>query len=300
MTSAAPGTEPPVAVICGNGVLPAEVIAAAQARGRAVLVVGIKGEADPVIETLGSVAWLDWGQIGRLFTLMKNGGVRELVLIGGVSRRPDFRSVVGDLGTMRRLPRILKALKRGDDGVLQGIIRLFEEEGLRVIGAHEIAGDLLVREGALGRHLPGEAARRDIAIGARAARQLGALDIGQAAVVVNGRVIAVEAAEGTDGMLRRCAELRASGRARWQDGSGVLVKCVKPQQDLRVDLPSIGERTVELAAGAGLGGIAVDADRVLCAGRDRLIARADEAGLFVIGIARDNGDAPYAELIGHD
>lgn len=274
----------PVAVIAGGGSLPLEVIAAAQAQGRDVFVIGIRDEADETLAPYNPL-WLGWGQIGTLFSRLKDASVSDVVLIGGVSKRPDFKSVVGDLGTMRRLPRILKTLARGDNGLLQGVIRLFEDEGFRIIGAHEVAHALLMPHGTLGGHMANDAAKRDVAIGLRAARELGVLDIGQAVVVVNGRVIAAEAAEGTDAMLIRCKELRSSGRVKWSGRAGVLVKCVKPQQDLRVDLPSIGERTAELAAEAGLAGIAVDAGRVLTAGRDALIAGADAAGLFVIGVA---------------
>lgn len=279
----------PLAVIAGSGAMPGEVIASAQAQGRKVFVVAIRGEADETLATHDPL-WLDWGQIGKLANSLKAADVVDVVLIGGISKRPSFKSIVGDLGTMRRLPRIIKTLAGGDDGLLQGVIRLFEVEGFHIIGAHEIARDLLVPRGRLGIHEPDEAARRDIAIGVRAARRLGELDVGQGVVVVNGRVIAVEAAEGTDGMLCRCAELREVGRVKFSGRAGVLVKCVKPQQDLRVDLPSIGERTVELAAAAGLSGIAVDAGRVLAAGRDALIARADAQGLFVTGF----GDEEFA------
>ncbi|AXS40419.1 UDP-2,3-diacylglucosamine diphosphatase LpxI [Breoghania sp. L-A4] len=288
------GADAPVAVIAGSGTLPVEVIEAAQARGLPVFIVAIKGEADEALKAHDPL-WLDWGQIGKLISSLKAAGVRDIVLIGGISRRPSFKSIVGDTGTMMRLPRIIRTLARGDDGLLQGVIRLFEAEGFRIIGAHEIAPALLAPPGALGVRTPDESHLRDIALGVRAARRLGALDIGQGAVVVNGRVVAVEAAEGTDGMLRRCAELRAAGRIKWTGRAGVLVKCVKPQQDLRVDLPSIGARTVELAAQAGLAGIAVDAGRVLAAGRAALVSKADAAGLFVTGIAADDfaniGDA---------
>lgn len=273
----------PVAVIAGGGVLPMAVIESARASGRAVYPVGIRDEADTALSRFDPL-WVSWGQIGRMFSQMKNAGVRDVVLIGGVSKRPDFRSVAGDLGTMRRLPRILKTLARGDDGLLQGVIRIFEDEGFRVIGAHELAPGLLVGAGPLGRISWRAEHRRDLALGLRAATELGRLDIGQAAVAVNGRIIAVEAAEGTDAMLRRCAELRAAGRVKWQGRAGVLVKAVKPQQDARVDLPSIGPNTAALVAECGLSGIAVTADRVLCAERDELARIADGAGLFVAGL----------------
>ncbi|PTW61148.1 hypothetical protein C8N35_103331 [Breoghania corrubedonensis] len=291
-TGASEGTR--TAVICGNGVLPAEVIAAAHLAGRNPLAVGIKGEASSAIETDAPALWFDWGEIGRLVNALKRNGVHDLVLIGGVTQRPDFRSILGDFGTMRRLPRILKALRKGDDGLLKAVIMLFEEEGFRVVGAHEIAPSLLATAGSVGRHSPGDDTLRDIELARAAARALGRLDIGQAAVAVNGRVIATEAAEGTDGMLRRCIDLKRERRVRWKGRAGALVKCVKPTQDLRVDLPSIGPDTVEYATELGLAGIAVDAGHVLIASRQETVTRADAAGLFLFGFdetAQESSDS---------
>ncbi len=273
------------AVICGNGVLPGEIIAAAHKAGRDPVAVGIKGEAEAAIEDFGPALWFDWGEIGKMLAALKRADVHDIVLIGGVKNRPDFRSILGDLGTMRRLPRILGGLRKGDDGLLKIVIDLFEADGFHVIGAHELAPALLASEGPFGRHAPDEDALRDLALASEAARTLGRLDIGQAAVAVNGRVIATEAAEGTDGMLRRCLELKEIGRVRWKGRAGVLAKCVKPGQELRVDLPSIGPKTVEMAAEIGLAGIAVDTGHVLVASRAETIALADRLGLFLYGLA---------------
>ena len=283
------GTGAKLAVVCGNGSLPSEVLAAAHEAGRDPLAIGIKGEAAASIETFSPALWFDWGEIGKLVTALKRNDVRDLVLIGGVSQRPDFRSILGDFGTMRRLPRILKALRKGDDGLLKAVIMLFEEEGFHVIGAHEIAPTLLACAGPVGRHVPDQDAMRDLELARTAARTLGGLDIGQAAVAVNGRVIATEAAEGTDGMLRRCIDLKREGRVRWKGRAGVLAKCVKPGQELRVDLPSIGPETVDHAVRIGLAGIAIDAGHVLIANRAETIARADREGLFLFGL--DEPDA---------
>ena len=125
-----------------------------------------------------------------------------------------MRKIIGDFGTMRRLPRIVATLVGGDDSLLKKVIRLFEEEGFRVIGAHEIAPDLLAGAGPLAGPEPAAEIAAELALAVRAVVDLGRLDIGQAAVVVGSRVIAVEAAEGTDAMLRRCAEVRAAGRVR--------------------------------------------------------------------------------------
>src|SRR5690606_29701248 len=212
-------------------------------------------------------------------------GCREIVLIGSVDRRPDFRSIVGDLGTMRRLPRILSALIGGDDSLLVKVIRLFEEDGFEVIGAQDLAPDLVSTAGAMVGAPPEGDVRRDLEVAERAAAELGRLDIGQGAVAVGGRVVALEAAEGTDAMLERCVELRRIGRIRAKGKAGVLVKRAKPGQDLRVDLPTIGPHTIERAAAAGLAGIAVEAGRVLIADRPRTIDAAKKAGLFLWGMS---------------
>ncbi len=271
----------PVAVICGGGRLPVEVIASARAEGRRVVAIAIRGEADADVDAFDPVR-LGWGQIGKLASHLEREGVRDVVLIGSVTKRPEIREIVGDLGTMRRLPKIIASLVGGDDSMLKKIIRLFEDEGFRIVGAHEVAPGLLARPGRLVGAQPSGEVLEDLRLAARAVEELGRLDIGQAAVCLGGRIIAVEGAEGTDAMLERCRDLRVAGRVRGK--GGVLVKCAKPGQDLRVDLPTIGPRTVALAAEAGLAGIGIEAGRVLIAERAGTEALAIEKDLFLMGL----------------
>ncbi len=271
----------PVAVICGGGRLPVEVIASVVESGRRVVAVAIKGEADTGVDAYNP-AYLGWGQIGKLATLLEREGCREIVMIGSVTRRPELREIVGDLGTMRRLPKIVASLAGGDDSILKKIIRLFEDEGFRVIGAHEVAPGLLARSGTIVGKDPGAAAALDLKLAREAVIALGRLDIGQAAVSVAGRVIAVEGAEGTDAMLERCRAVRERGRVKGR--GGVLVKCAKPGQDMRVDLPTVGPETVRAAANAGLSGIGIEAGRVLIAERARTEALARENSISLWGI----------------
>ncbi len=277
--SADPG---PLGVIAGNGDLPAELVRAVRATGRAVVLVAIRGESEAGLADLGA-RWVDWGQVGKLFGLLRRDGVRDIVLIGGVSRRPDFKSIVSDFETLKRLPRILSAMIGGDDSVLTRVLRLVEEEGFRIMGAQDVAPALLAGIGALGRDRPGERDERDIRLCRAVITALGPYDVGQAAVAMEGRVVAIEAAEGTDAMLVRVAEARAARRISAKGTVGVLVKGPKPGQDLRVDLPTIGRRTVEAVKAAGLAGIAVEAGRVLIADRAATIAAADQAGIFIVG-----------------
>ena len=182
------------------------------------------------------------------------------------------------------MPTIIRALAGGDDSLLTKVIRLFEVEGYRVVGIKDVAPQLLASSGVLGKVQPSQGDWRDAELALRATEKLGELDIGQAAIAVGGRVVALEGAEGTDAMLQRCAELKRIGRIRSKGRAGVLVKTAKPNQDLRVDLPTVGPMTIDLAAAAGLAGIAVEASGALIAEKEETLKKADNAGLFVIGI----------------
>jgi hypothetical protein len=284
-----PVADEPLAILAGGGSLPLEVAEAARLSGRRVVVVGIRGEADKAIEALGA-QWVEWGQVGRLFDLLAAENCRDLLLVGGVVRRPDFRSVASDFGTVRRLPKILAALSGGDDGLLRRVISLLESEGLRVLSVLDVAPALVLGSGPVGRRSPDDAHRADIARGLALLAALGPFDVGQAAVVAGGRIVAIEGAEGTDALIDRYREVRKAGRVA-RDANGVLVKAAKPQQDRRVDLPVIGPETVRRAADAGLAGIAAESGRVLVVRRQETRAAADAAGLFVVGVdAGGSGD----------
>jgi DUF1009 family protein len=227
--------------------------------------------------------------LGKLFATCDTIGCRDLVIIGGVSR-PDFANVKFDLGAIKNLPFILSLGKGGDDQVLSSIVRFFEGRGFRVHGAGDMAPELLVGEGRLGKKRPTAEELADIEVGVNVVRELGRLDVGQAAVVAKGYVLAVEAAEGTDAMLNRCAELRESGRTRGR--AGVLVKAPKPGQEERIDMPTIGPATIQKAAAAGLAGIAVAAERVLMAERAATIDAADQNEIFLLGQNWDERSKP--------
>jgi len=175
-------------------------------------------------------------------------------------------------------------LRGGDDRLLKGVAAIFEEHGFRLVGAHQIAPDILMPEGPLGRERPTAGDHADIATALALLNATSPFDVGQAVVVASARVLAIEAAEGTDRMLARIAELRRGGRIAPGSGQGVLVKAAKRGQDQRVDLPSIGPHTVEAAAGAGLAGIAVVAGSTIIAEPEATAAAADRERLFVIGV----------------
>ncbi len=276
-------TAPPVAIVAGGGALPLEIARAARAAGREAVLFRIEGEADAEPGDIPHHT-LGYGRIGRFFELLAEHGVEEICFAGTIARRPHFSGIAGDLGTIRRLPRILKVLAGGDDGVIRKVLRLFEEEGYRVVGIAEIAPALLAGTGPHGRHHPRAEDRADIALGARFLAAAAPFDVGQAVVAVAGRIVAVEAAEGTDAMLERAASLRRRGRFLAGGRQGVLVKLPKTGQDRRTDLPVVGLATVERAEAAGLAGLALAAGGTLFVERGAALARADGAGLFVEGI----------------
>jgi len=272
----------PLGIIAGRGPLPCVLAESAAARGLPLHIVAIRGEAREEIERFPHT-WIKWGEIGKMFAALDKNGCGDLVIIGGVNR-PDLSNVRFDLGAIRTLPFLLSLGKGGDDHVLSRIVRFFEDKGYRVHGAGDVAPELLAGEGKLGDQAPSAEDKADIDMAFDVVRALGRFDVGQAAVVVKGHVLAVEAAEGTDAMLARCAELREAGRAGRGGRAGVLVKAPKPGQEERVDLPTIGPDTVSKAAAAGLAGIAVAARQVLMAEPAATIEAADQQGLFLLGV----------------
>jgi len=283
--SAAPAVsqEGPLALICGGGSLPLAIADSVSARGRQVLLFPLQGIARPEDYAQRPHTWVRIAKFGTLARAARAAGCHEMVLIGSLVR-PAFWQVRFDLTTLKLLPRIAAAFRGGDDYLLSSGARLIEEQGFRVLGAHEVAPEILVPKGALARVQPSEGERADIALGFDYLHAAGPFDVGQAVVVAGRHVLAVEAAEGTDQMLERIAALRASGHIRASTVGGVLVKAPKRGQDRRFDLPSIGPRTVEGAARAGLAGIAVVAGSTIVAEPERLIAAADRTNIFVVGL----------------
>ncbi|HZP09915.1 LpxI family protein [Methyloceanibacter sp.] len=271
----------PLGIVAGRGPLPCLLAEAATARGLPVHIVGIRGEASDEIERF-SHTWMKWGELGKLFGALDDHGCRDLVIVGGVNR-PDLANVKFDFTAVKHLPFLLSLGKGGDDNILSRIVDFFEQKGYRVHGPEEVLPDLLVGVGILGDKAPSGEDRADIELGFRVVASLGHLDIGQAAVIAKGHVLAVEAAEGTDAMLARIVELRQSGRVSLPGRAGVLVKAPKPGQEQRIDLPTIGSETVRRAAAAGLAGIAVAAGQVLVAELARTIDAANRQGLFLVG-----------------
>jgi UDP-2,3-diacylglucosamine hydrolase len=283
MTAPALEISSPVGVIAGGGVMPFAVADSLKARGLDPVLFALRGVCDPTAVERFRHHWITVGQYGRAKKLLRAENCKNLVFIGTLVR-PALSEIRLDWGTLRVMGRVWSAFRGGDDHLLSGVGRIFEQEGFRLLGLKEVAPDLLMPEGCVTRILPDQDAVADIARGRDLLRALGPFDIGQAVVVVDGHVLGVEGIEGTDGLLARIADLRAAGRIRSAKGRGVLVKAPKSGQDLRFDLPTIGSRTVEKAAAAALAGVAVLAGNTIVADPQTLIEAADKAGLFVTGL----------------
>src|SRR5262245_35076199 len=268
-------------IVAGGGGLPRRLVETCRATGREVFVLALEGSAEP--DTVRDVphAWCRIGAAAAGLSLLRENNVSELVLAGGV-RRPSLATLRPDWRAAKLFARVgYRAL--GDDGLLSAVVSELEQEGFRVIGAEQLLHGALVPEGPLGKVCPDAQSAADIEHGLRIARALGALDVGQAVVVQQGLVLGVEAIEGTDELLRRCAALRREG------SGGVLVKVEKPGQERRADRPTIGLQTIVLAAETGLRGIAVEADATIVLDRDEVVRAADKAELFLFGLGRNLG-----------
>jgi UDP-2,3-diacylglucosamine hydrolase len=268
---------PTIGILAGAGPLPGRVAAAAQAVGRRVFIVGLRGFAEPRVIGSFPHALIRMGAAGEILAQLRAAGCADIVLVGPV-RRPSLMDLRPDAEGARIMARIGRAAFAGDDGLLAAIVRVLGEEGFRVLGAHEVLTEAVGPCGQMGRIAPDAAAMADIERGVAVVHALGQADVGQGCVVQQGIVLAVEAIEGTDAMLARAAGLARPGPG------GVLVKLVKPGQDRRADLPTIGPATLRAAASAGLRGVAFEAGGTLLTDRAGCVAEADAAGLFLIGI----------------
>lgn len=256
-----------LAVLAGRGVLPQMLVDAG-----ALLVrfegAGCEAQAETEIPAR-------FERLGALFEDLGSRGVDRLVLAGGMAR-PDLDARKFDLKTMALMPRVAAAMKGGDDGLLRVIVRIFEDQGFTVIGAHEVLPDLVAADGQIAGPRPDKQARADADRGRDILDALGPVDVGQACVVGQGLALGIETVQGTDALLAMVADMPKKLR---RGGGGVLVKRAKPSQDLRIDMPVIGPGTVERAIAAGLSGICVQAGKVMILNRLDVEAKAKSAGL---------------------
>lgn len=278
-----PAQKPVLGIVAGSGNLPRKLIDAARAENRPLFVAGVTGETDPQTVEQVKHGWVRLGAWGALVKMLKDNKCQEIVFAGPV-RRPSFANLALDWRGVKLLPKVVRAARQGDGALLSFLVSQIEQEGFRVVGADQVSGNLLAEEGVLGANSPSEQDLADVAKGVQVVELLGRLDVGQAAVVRDGLVLGIEAAEGTDALIERCGSL--PGKA-----GGVLIKIAKPGQERRVDLPTIGLTTIENAAAAGLNGIAVEAGGALILDREQVLEVAASKGLFIFGVTVDSGVA---------
>lgn len=267
----------PLGIIAGAGRLPLQLVEACQATGRDVFVLGFDDVTNPATIAHVPHAMVPIGHIGRAIAHFRKAGVKELVMAGRVPR-PTMADLKLDKAAAKLLTQLGKTFFAGDDALLKAVIAFLEQEGFTIIGAQDVLSNLVATEGAFGTVQPNADQKADIIYGMEVAKRLGELDVGQAVVVEGGYVLGVEAAEGTDALLSRVKKLKQT------EHGGVLVKVKKPLQETRVDLPAIGPVTVVNTHAAGLAGIAIEASGSLILDKDEVIAKANELGIFVVGI----------------
>lgn len=269
-------------LIAGGGTLPVEIARHCERSGRPLFVIRLKGFAGSGLQSYAG-AEVGLAEIGKCLKALKRAGCRAVCLAGDVAR-PDFTSLVPDFRGLMLLPKVIASARKGDDALLRVMVGVFEKAGFSVQGAHEVMDDLSLPLGLLGARSPNADDLADAERALEVARAIGQMDIGQAAVVARGLVLAIEAQEGTDAVLARVAELPAHLKGRPGAGTGVLAKAPKPIQETRVDLPTIGLATIHGVARAGLAGIVGEAGLLLVLDREAVIALADELGVFILGV----------------
>jgi len=271
-----------IGLIAGGGELPIALAELCRLSRRPYYVLRLAGMAQPVLSAHPGVE-IGIAELGRQFSVLKREGCTS-ICFAGIVKRPDFSKLKPDIRGVMALPRVVAAAAKGDDALLRCLIAEFEREGFTVEGAQDVDGGLRLTMGPIGSLTPDAEHQDDILLAVKVAKAIGALDVGQAAAAAKGVILAVEAQEGTDALLRRCAELPSELRGDAARRVGVLAKWPKPIQERRIDLPTIGVATVEAAAAAGLAGIVAEAGATLVIDRAAVIAAADRLGLFVIGL----------------
>jgi UDP-2,3-diacylglucosamine hydrolase len=269
-----------IGLIAGNGRFPFLVLQGARGLGHDVTVVAIKEEAFPDLEPAAREAsadfhWVSLGQLGRCIKILKSAGISEAVMAGQVKHAKIFSGILPDLTLLSVIAR-LKA--RNTDALISAVADVMRGEGIELLDSTAFLRPLLAGEGTLTTRSADEGEREDFAFGYRMADAVAALDIGQTLAVKDKAVVAVEAMEGTDEVIRRAGHLA---------GPGVrIVKVAKPKQDMRFDVPVVGVATIDAMRAAGATALSIDAARTLVLDGARVFNRANEAGIAIIARPR--------------
>jgi DUF1009 family protein len=277
-----PSPNDKIGLIAGNGKFPFLVLDAARAAGFEVVVIAIKEETFPEIESHGaaSVHWLSLGELSRLIDTFHREGVTRAIMAGQVTHKQIFSAIRPDW----RLAKMLLSLTtRNTDSLLGAVAKVLAEEGITLENSTWLLEPLLARAGVLTRRLPTEQEQKNIDYGRAVARQLGEYDIGQTVVIAESACVAVEAMEGTDATIERAGEIMRSlhGEASTLNRDLTVVKIAKPNQDMRFDVPVIGIKTIEVMRAAGATCLSVDAGKCLLLDGQRIIDAADLAGITI-------------------
>jgi DUF1009 family protein len=265
-------------LIAGNGMMPVEIIRHCNKHNIPIFVVGLETFATEEQLSEAPHIFAKIGEAGKMMKALKEHNVRDIVLAGGI-KRPSFKELIPDWEGIKIVAKLaMKSMS--DDNLFRAVMDEIENRGFKVVGIEEVVPEMLFQEGIYGKVKPSKEDMSDIERGWTVAKAIGAVDVGQAVVVQEGLVLAMEAIEGTDMVLSRASQLRKPGKAP------VMVKVLKPGQDMRVDLPAIGLQTMDLFIKYGIGGIAVEAGGILLIEKDAVIKKADENGIFIIGLKK--------------
>lgn len=243
-----------------------------------IFIVAIKNEADPSLVEQFNHIWISLGEIGKAVDAFNDNKIKDIVFVGSLKKPDIFNLKLDSLGK-KLLAKIVKDKFFGDNELLSSLTKFLEELGLKVLGAHQLIKDLVVSEQLFTKTKPNDSDLNDIELAKKVVNELGKLDIGQAVIVQNGVVLGVEAIEGTDKLIQRCGEIKFSN-----DLSGVLLKFSKPNQELRMDLPTIGIQTIKNVHNAGFKGIVIEAGRTIFLDKQECITYANSQNMFIISI----------------
>ncbi len=275
-------TEEPLGLIAGNGRFPFIVAEAARKRGRRLVLIKLKEETDEGLEALvDETHEISLGQLGSCIAALRKAGAREAIMAGQVRHRQIFSGIVPDLTLMGVLARL--AFKN-TDSLIGGVADALEREGIHLISSVELLRDQLADEGAMSGRKPSGDEQKAIDYGVRIATELGRLDLGQTVVVKDRAVVALEAMEGTDEAIARGARIAGPGV--------VVVKMAKPRQDMRFDVPVVGERTLQSLRDARASVLAVEAGKTLLLDKPAFLASAKGMSVAVVGVVRKKAEEP--------
>lgn len=291
-------------LIAGEGQLPVDVVRALKAQGTNFRLCQLEGHPiDALARGSDPVTQFRVERLGSFIADLVEWGVKEVCFVGRISR-PKIDPALIDEATMPMVGPIVSAIRSGDDAGLRVVAKFFEHAGISIKSVIDIVPEMLPAEGVLTQKKPDEYQERDAERGKQIIAALSVADVGQSCVVADGQALAIEAIAGTDWMLQtlappapsqdhvddtlawaneRIANARAGHGTRPDnlDMGGVLIKTAKPDQDIRFDLPTVGPGTIKAMKRAKLAGLVIEAGRVLVVDRDRTVADADAAGMFI-------------------